>query len=60
MWILVVIFIATGGSFTVPGYSSQQTCQAAANEIRQDIQREMNATGLGGVPFLVTLCRRPD
>jgi hypothetical protein len=33
MWVLVVVFLASSSGFSISGYSSDDTCEAASNEL---------------------------
>ena len=40
MWVLVVLAVNTQMAFSVPGYSSEQTCSAKGKEIIAIMRRE--------------------
>jgi hypothetical protein len=39
MWVLVFVFVQSGTAFTVPGYSSAETCSAGASQIAANLQK---------------------
>jgi hypothetical protein len=59
MWVLIVANLTVPSSFTVPGYSSAEKCQAARLEIFKDLGAAM---GQQGVPrfAIFTSCKQVD
>jgi hypothetical protein len=55
MWVLIVVFLQTGGGFTVPGYSSLEKCTSAGRQTLQDLQ-PASQTGAQ----IMSICKRPD
>jgi hypothetical protein len=45
MWTLVVVFLATGGAFTIPGYSTLEKCKAAESELVGDLSNANEKIG---------------
>lgn len=40
MWVLVVVALTSHVAFSVPGYSSEQTCSAKAKEVVADLSKK--------------------
>jgi hypothetical protein len=59
MWTLVVVFVVSGGSFTVPGFSTAEKCKAAQLQTIDELNSAFAKFGLKGRP-LYTSCRRVD
>jgi hypothetical protein len=59
MWTLVVVFVVSGSSFTVPGFSTAEKCKAAQLQTIDELNNAFAKFGLKGRP-LYTSCRRVD
>jgi hypothetical protein len=56
MWVLVFVFLQTGGGFTIPGYSSLERCVASGNEI---LKNDLHPSKMQGAQ-LIAFCKRVD
>jgi len=59
MWILIVVFVQAGSAFTVPGYSSQESCSAAGKQILLGLMQAPQPGSPSGVR-ITFLCEHPD
>ena len=46
MWTLVVVFVVSGGSFTVPGFSTAEKCKAAQLQTIDELNNAFAKFGL--------------
>jgi hypothetical protein len=60
MWTLVVVFVVSGGSFTVPGFSTAEKCKAAQLQTIDELNNAFAKAGLPGRRPLYTSCKRVD
>ena len=58
MWTLVVVFSATGGAFTIPGYSTEK-CKAAESEPVGELNNANEQIG-SARPILYTARKHPE
>jgi hypothetical protein len=59
MWILVVVFLATGGAFTISGYSAYEKCKAAESELVGELNNANEQMG-SARPILHSACKHPE
>lgn len=55
MWALVVVFLASNGGFSIPGYTSAERCNSGGFEIFKQMTIEASKQGTGA-PKLFTFC----
>ena len=60
MWVLVVVFLSANTGFSIPGYSSDDTCERAGNEFWSKVNIQFSKQKIGGAPKLYTYCTKVD
>ena len=59
MWTLVAVFLAAGGAFTIPGYSTYEKCKAAESELVGELNNANEQIG-SARPILYTARKHPE